>query len=214
MLEELVHRINLFSKQAVLVNSEVALVPYNKHLVKTYHGWMNEEMLKATSSEPLTLKEEYEMQNTWINDTDKITFILLDLKKWMSIRELDQDKINEHEANCTFGDINMFLTEEGEAIEGEVSIMIALKEYRRKGHASNIVKCFINLLRAELGVTNVRAKIDLDNEASINLFKKKLNFVEESVCKPFQQITLVQRSTDVKIEKNNLISYEKFRNFC
>ena len=49
----------------------------------------------------------------------------------------------------------MFLTEEGEAIEGEVSIMIALKEYRRKGHASNIVKCFINLLRAELGVTNV-----------------------------------------------------------
>ena len=62
---------------------------------------------------------------------------------------------NEHEANCTFGDINMFLTEEGDAIEGEVSIMIALKEYRRKGHASNIVKCFINLLRAELGVTNV-----------------------------------------------------------
>ena len=33
------------------------------------------------------------MQNTWINDTDKITFILLDLKKWMSIRELDQDKM-------------------------------------------------------------------------------------------------------------------------
>ena len=50
MLEELVHRVSLFSKQAVLVNSEVALVPYNKHLVKTYHSWMNEEMLKATSS--------------------------------------------------------------------------------------------------------------------------------------------------------------------
>ena len=60
----------------------------------------------------------------------------------------------------------------------------------------------------------MRAKIDLDNEASINLFKKKLNFVEESVCKPFQQITLLQRSTDVKCEKYNLISYEKFRNFC
>jgi len=211
MLEELKSRISLFNKQTVFVNSEIALVPYNKHLVQTYHGWMNEEMLKATSSEPLTIKEEYEMQNTWIHDTDKITFILLDLKKWISNTVVDQDELNEHEANCTFGDINMFLTEEKDYIEGEISVMIALDRYRRKGNATNIVKCFINLLRAEIGVTDVRAKIDLDNTASINLFKNKLKFKEESICEPFQQVTLVQSPTDKHFDEINLISYEEFR---
>ena len=57
----------------------------------------------------------------------------------------------------------------------------------------------------------MRAKIDLDNTASINLFKNKLKFKEESICEPFQQVTLVQSPTDKHFDEINLISYEEFR---
>lgn len=37
----------------------------------------NEEIRQLTASLPLTLDEEYCMQQTWLNDQDKCTFIIL-----------------------------------------------------------------------------------------------------------------------------------------
>lgn len=37
----------------------------------------NEEIRQLTASLPLTLDEEYHMQQTWLNDQDKCTFIIL-----------------------------------------------------------------------------------------------------------------------------------------
>lgn len=34
----------------------------------------NPELLKLTASEPLTLDQEYEMQETWRNDEDSMDF--------------------------------------------------------------------------------------------------------------------------------------------
>lgn len=43
-----------------------------------YHSWMeNEEIRELTASLTLTIDEEYEMQQTWLNDKDKCTFIIL-----------------------------------------------------------------------------------------------------------------------------------------
>lgn len=48
------------------------------YYLNRYHTWMeNEEIRELTASLPLTIEEEYEMQQTWLNDKDKCTFIIL-----------------------------------------------------------------------------------------------------------------------------------------
>ena len=69
------------------------LVPYSAHHVPKYHEWMKDpvgavssryryeshdqqEIQLATASEPLTLDQEYAMQQSWRADADKLTFII------------------------------------------------------------------------------------------------------------------------------------------
>ncbi|KDR73176.1 hypothetical protein GALMADRAFT_251761 [Galerina marginata CBS 339.88] len=62
----------------VLIGSRVILVPYRSEHVPKYHEWMlDEELRSLTASEPLSLEEEYEMQEKWQLDEDKLTFIIL-----------------------------------------------------------------------------------------------------------------------------------------
>ena len=42
----------------------------------------NEEIRELTASLPLTIEEEYEMQQTWLNDKDKCTFIILSKERF------------------------------------------------------------------------------------------------------------------------------------
>ena len=37
----------------------------------------SEEILQTTASEPLTIENEYKMQESWREDEDKLTFIIL-----------------------------------------------------------------------------------------------------------------------------------------
>ncbi|XP_063727715.1 N-acetyltransferase 9-like protein [Symsagittifera roscoffensis] len=65
--------------QNVIVMGKVCwLVPYGKNYVEKYHSWMLDENLRClTASELLTSREEYEMQKSWLDDKDKLTFLIL-----------------------------------------------------------------------------------------------------------------------------------------
>ncbi|KAF2198022.1 hypothetical protein GQ43DRAFT_379628 [Delitschia confertaspora ATCC 74209] len=64
------------NEHTAILTPKVLLVPYSSHHVPTYHEWMqDEELQKATASEPLTLPEEHSMQQSWRQDADKLTFI-------------------------------------------------------------------------------------------------------------------------------------------
>jgi hypothetical protein len=74
------------------------------------------ELLEKTASERLTLEKEYEMQQSWLQDEDKCTFIILDAAKL------------EHcpsEIDAMAGDINLFLNDPNDHQVAEIEIMIA-----------------------------------------------------------------------------------------
>jgi len=54
-----------------LTGNKVVLVPYKKIHVPKYHEWMgDDEILRLTGSERLSLEEEFEMQLKWAQDED------------------------------------------------------------------------------------------------------------------------------------------------
>jgi hypothetical protein len=62
-----------------LTGESVVLVPYCKEHVELYHEWMQSpELQEATASEPLSIDQEFAMQQSWATDEDKLTFIVLD----------------------------------------------------------------------------------------------------------------------------------------
>lgn len=81
----------------------------------------NEELQILTASEPLTLAEEYEMQESWAQDEDKCTFIVLDKQKFYQTRD---------QIDSMIGDVNLFLSEDK---TGEMNVMIAETEAQGKG---------------------------------------------------------------------------------
>jgi hypothetical protein len=53
----------------VIRGQQVVLVPYRREHVELYHSWMQDPVLQElTASEPLTLAEEYAMQQSWADD--------------------------------------------------------------------------------------------------------------------------------------------------
>ena len=81
------------NENVVVVGSRVVLVPYKKHHVVKYNSWMQKkELQELTASEPLTLEQEYEMQTSWHLDDKKLTFIILDKRKWKKLQSAEADK--------------------------------------------------------------------------------------------------------------------------
>ena len=91
-----------------ITGDKVILVPYRKHHVEKYNKWMSlKEIQELTSSEPLTLEEEYKMQKSWQEDEDKLTFIVLRRDLYDSSTGNDTEK----ELLSMVGDVNVFLYE-------------------------------------------------------------------------------------------------------
>lgn len=219
------------NKTVIKIDNQIALIPYCEHHVLTYHNWMSDpKMLQWTASEALTIDEEYEMQHTWTQDRDKLTFILLDLNKWnhhqlLNDHQLDvilsrdekKRALDTLETKCIFGDVNLFLeTDDNGQRVAEVSIMVALQNYRRHGYATKILKHLFAYGHKELDLEIVRAKINLDNEPSRCLFQDKLNFVETSRSAAFNEVTLTRELDEMLAAEGANIShvlddYSQFR---
>ncbi|KAL7276851.1 N-acetyltransferase 9 [Rhizina undulata] len=141
--------------RTALVSSKILLVPYEAHHVETYSAWMeDEEIREATASERLTLDEEYQMQQRWRDDADKLTFIscLPPARK-----TTDGDVIIAQEDDSPsrmVGDVNLFLYDNEEESEsdsdedgygrsgsgikqhsmvGEIELMVAGKIHQGRG---------------------------------------------------------------------------------
>mmetsp|Transcript_76196 Transcript_76196/g.176777 ORF Transcript_76196/g.176777 Transcript_76196/m.176777 type:complete len:195 (-) Transcript_76196:80-664(-) len=148
------------------------LVPYEASMVPTYHQWMlDPELLELTGSEPLSLEEEFQMQASWHEDPDKLSFILLD-------RALPGDPSlgDAGEGGALAGDVNVFFNtpdaEAGVYARGEIEVMIAEHASRRCGIAQEAVELMMKYCEEELATSAFVAKIKEHNKPSISLFEK------------------------------------------
>ncbi|XP_043238505.1 N-acetyltransferase 9-like isoform X2 [Amphibalanus amphitrite] len=156
----------------------VVLVPYRASHVPKYHEWMQSaELRQLTASEPLTLNQEYAMQQSWLNDDDKCTFIVLD--------RVALERCG-HQPAAMVGDVNLFLAD-GAAAEAEV--MIAERWARGAGRGRQAAAAMLRYGVETLGLTRFEVKIGFDNEASQRMFAG-MGFSEAGRSEVFREVTL------------------------
>ncbi|CAM1507916.1 Fc.00g047640.m01.CDS01 [Cosmosporella sp. VM-42] len=127
------------NQSTAISTSTALLVPYEAHHVQKYHSWMQDpDIQEATASEPMTIEEEYENQQSWRTSNDKLTFIVCAPLN----SESQTAKAKDADSNENMrGDINFFLypyssdDDEGEDgwYTGEVDVMIASTSHRGQG---------------------------------------------------------------------------------
>ncbi|KAI1214648.1 GNAT domain-containing protein [Annulohypoxylon truncatum] len=158
------------NQEVAVCGNSIILVPYEKHHVPTYHQWMEDEKLRqATASEPLTLNQEYEMQESWRTTCDKLTFIICEGAPFSGLEdELSPVIAGQVDIPDTMtGDVNMFLSpwipdneEEMQMVydesetktycTAEIDIMIADPARRGKGLGRAAVATFMRYVLQNL----------------------------------------------------------------
>ncbi|BES87632.1 N-acetyltransferase 9 (GCN5-related [Nesidiocoris tenuis] len=172
------------NKSTKIVSDRVILVPYRIQHVPKYHKWMENELLREqTASERLSLDEEYAMQQTWLHDENKCTFIALDKGKMLETND---------EIESMIGDANLYLRidedQDAPILIGEVGLMVADNAFRGKGLGKEIALCLIRYGIEAIGIKRFQAVISLKNATSINMFEK-LDFEKMSVSEVFDEVT-------------------------
>ncbi|KAK1966620.1 N-acetyltransferase [Colletotrichum sublineola] len=136
------------NEHTAIATPRVTLVPYEARHVERYHEWMSDpDIQEATASEPLTLEEEYENQQSWRTSHDKLTFIICHPLPVSSETKLEVRAGEVDTPEHMIGDINFFIypndddgnddgatqaVTEGSYV-GEVDIMVASKDHRGRG---------------------------------------------------------------------------------
>ncbi|KAI9289968.1 GNAT domain-containing protein [Umbelopsis sp. AD052] len=191
------------NENLVLIGPKAILVPYKPEHVLVYHEWMKSPFLQEmTASEPLTLQEEYDMQQSWHLDDNKCTFIILALPPPGTISEELNTTALSKAGTVMIGDVNLFFNDpDNDKSCAEIEIMIAEETYRRSGYGIEAIKMMMAYAMTELGVKKFEAKISLKNQPSIDMFCSKLGFRERSVSTIFEEVTLDwQTSSAQKID--------------
>merc|ERR1712098_848813 len=135
-------------------DGEVLLVPYSAHHVPKYHEWMKDpEIQQATASEPLTLDEEYAMQQSWRADADKLTFIIC--RSGVALTATREGRLD---VDSMIGDVNLFISLAGDEANrpillGELELMIAERSEHRKGYGRSALLAFLQyIIRHEMDI--------------------------------------------------------------
>lgn len=178
-----------------------------EHVAK-YHEWMTDpDLLEATDSEPLSMEEEVEMQQSWRDDPNKCTFIVhatSSCKYDIDTYELHGFSVKENLSGMV-GDVNLFLSEiddeedengtevavsdKSHREQAEIDIMIAERDYKKQGLGRAATSSMLLFGANRLGIERFFCKINEDNTASINLFNS-LGFVQCNYAECFKQVEL------------------------
>jgi len=133
------------------------------------------------------LEKEFEMQKSWEEDEDKLTFIIL--LKAPEIASTAEVNSSESFAKYMVGDVNLFFNAQDDKSAAEVEIMIAEKKSRRGGIGLEAVSLIMRYAYDKLGIRKYVAKIGESNSASNSMFTNKLGFKQVSHCQVFKEIT-------------------------
>ena len=171
--------------------------------VPKYHEWMKDpSLLQATCSEPLSLAEEVSMQLSWYQDPKKCTFIVHAAETSQGETTKISEFLIRPNLNGMVGDVNLFLSDiedEGEdglsskeelcGTQGEIDIMIAERDFQKKGLGRAATCAMLLFGMKRLGVQRFFCKINDDNQASLSLFKS-LGFIQCNYAECFKQVEL------------------------
>ncbi|KAJ2006338.1 N-acetyltransferase 9 [Coemansia thaxteri] len=174
------------NERLAIIGNQVVLVPYEKEHVPKYHEWMKSPFLQEmTGSEPLSIDQEYDMQQSWRNDDDKCTFIVL-------AKDVDakQEDPTIFDSSRMIGDVNFYLNNVYNPHEAELEVMIAEDSYAGKGVATEVLQLMMHYAVYDVGVTDLVVRIKETNAASIHIFESKFNFLETERSKAFKEVTL------------------------
>ncbi|KAI5271798.1 hypothetical protein E4T47_04846 [Aureobasidium subglaciale] len=189
----------LLNEHIALVTPQILLCPYSEQHVPTYHEWMkDEELQELTASEPLSLPEEYDMQRSWRQDADKLTFISCLPPSTLPTTNTTITPNQDDAPSRMIGDINLFLVDDDDEDEeednrdstaprsvlGEIELMIAVKSQHRKGHGRASLLAFMHYILTNTApilqeyskdqpatLRYLRVKISASNVKSIALFE-------------------------------------------
>jgi RimJ/RimL family protein N-acetyltransferase len=185
--------------QSCIPHLHLSLPTNRKRKSKHIQTKNQKELQELTASEPLSLPEEYDMQRSWRQDLDKLTFIacLPPSSTPTTITPKQDDAPSQ-----MLGDINLFLVDDDDdeetpsttstAILGEIELMIAVKSQHRKGHGRASLLAFLHYILSnttaildeyakgkEAYLRYLRVKISAENVKSIALFES-VGFVRTS----------------------------------
>ncbi|KAH6840897.1 GNAT domain-containing protein [Chaetomium sp. MPI-CAGE-AT-0009] len=215
------------NESTAVSTTRALLVPYDRRHVPTYHAWMEDPAIQeATASEPLTLEEEYENQESWRASHDKLTFIVCEpLPTTTTTSSTPVQAGGADSPERMVGDVNLFLypyedEDDGENepsttpafCVGEVDIMIAGQQHRGKGLGRAVVQGFLQYVARNLaGITQeYAADKDMASTPGLKLLMAKINqgnerslalfkslgFEQEGEVNYFGEVKLVLRRLD------------------
>lgn len=170
---------------------------------------------EATASEPLTLEEEYENQESWRASHDKLTFIVC---QPLAAAESGEDGESREGSGTVragaadvpermVGDVNLFLYpyEDEDTIAavagaipefcvGEVDIMIADRQHRGKGLGRAVVQAFLYYIHRHMdGIMKEYSEDkDLPSPPQLKLLKAKINKDNKASIALFERLGFKQ----------------------